>query len=131
MINMRFHFLYQYYHYRQQLNYAPCDYANTKCFSLGTKQTISTVDAVRLLVSVSPAIDPIAREAPFRPEDHCLFIVHEKSLHTWEDVLSDSNGKWTSKDGPKSTYYIRIDGELISVPKEEFDADEGGYHFTR
>ena len=60
MIDMRFHFLHQYYHYRRQLNYAPCDNANTEYLSLGTKQTISTVDAVRLLVSVSLAIDPIA-----------------------------------------------------------------------
>ena len=31
----------------------------------------------------------------------------------------------------KSTYYSHIEGELVSVPKEEYDADEGGYHFAR
>ena len=33
--------------------------------------------------------------------------------------------------GAKLTYYIHIKGELVPVPKEEFDADEGGHHFTR
>ena len=53
------------FHCRRRLNYAPCEYANTKCFNLGTKQAISTIDAVHLLLSVSPVIDPIAKEALF------------------------------------------------------------------
>ena len=68
--------------HRKSLHYAPCDYANTRCFSRGRKQTISTVNAVQLLLTINARTDPIARETPFRPEEDCAKYLKSRRNHS-------------------------------------------------
>ena len=75
--------------------------------------------------------DPVSREVPFRPEDNCVFVIHEKSLAAWKDVLSDGNGAWKVAHGPRLSYFVYVHGELESTTKEEYDADEDGHCFSR
>ncbi|GAU89199.1 hypothetical protein RvY_01778 [Ramazzottius varieornatus] len=99
--------------------------------SRGRNQTVGTFDAVQLLLDVHLEIDPVPKDPPFRPEDHCVFIMHEKSLTDLRDVLSDDNGAYSATHGPRSFYFTRTEGKLMSATKEEYDADEEGYWFTR
>ena len=88
---------------------------------------------MQLLLAINARTDPIARETPFRPEEECVFIVHEKSLSAAEDILSDGNGKWTAGSGAKSFYFVYREGEVKAVSREEYEEEEeeGRYHFTR
>ena len=86
---------------------------------------------MQLLLDINARTDPIARDPPFRPEDDCIFIVHEESLNAYQDIISDGNETWTAGAGPKYSYFIKREGELTAVPKEKYEEDDEGYHFSR
>lgn len=89
-------------------------FANIPCFTKRVEATLSTNDAVQLLLELK-ADDPKSEGIPFRSRDHCIFVFPLSAFKDWRDLLSHPHGSFKLSAGGRPHYFSYGKSTLLHI----------------